>query len=72
MFDGGAMAFAGSNSLLHFGAVDWQCTVYLNRQRLGSHTGGYDGFSFNSTAIQAGQNELMVFVYDPSELYGQT
>ena len=35
--------------LLHFGAVDWQTTVYLNGVELGNHTGGYDGFDFDIT-----------------------
>jgi hypothetical protein len=42
----GATAFAGSRSVLHFGAVDWLTKVYLNKQLLGNHSGGYDGFSF--------------------------
>ena len=69
-FDG-SKAFAGENSLIHFGAVDWYSTVYLNTVRLGDHKGGYDAFSFNSSAIRPGENELLVFVYDPSELGGQ-
>jgi len=45
----------GAKTLLHFGAVDWQATVYLNGLllrhdgRLGNHTGGYDGFGFDVT-----------------------
>ena len=40
---------------------------------LGEHTGGYDGFSFDTSdgAITSGENELIVFVYDPSELGAQ-
>src|SRR5688572_29351950 len=30
--------------LLHFGAVDWKCTVWVNGQQVGEHTGGYDPF----------------------------
>jgi hypothetical protein len=30
----------GGRALLHFGAVDWQSTVYLNGKALGNHTGG--------------------------------
>ena len=37
--------------LLHFGAVDWQASVYLNGKFLGNHTGGYDGFSFDITHV---------------------
>jgi hypothetical protein len=54
-------------TLLHFGAVDWQTSVYLNKQALGNHTGGYDGFSFDVTEhLQEKGNELLVYVFDPS------
>lgn len=54
--------------LLHFGAVDWQTVVYLNQVKVGNHTGGYDGFSFDITNhIQSNGNELLIYVYDPSD-----
>mmetsp|Transcript_30293 Transcript_30293/g.86462 ORF Transcript_30293/g.86462 Transcript_30293/m.86462 type:complete len:125 (-) Transcript_30293:273-647(-) len=54
--------------LLHFGAVDWQATVYFNGEKLGKHSGGYDGFSFDVThLVRKTGNELILFVYDPSE-----
>ncbi|WP_276088056.1 sugar-binding domain-containing protein [Pedobacter sp. JY14-1] len=54
--------------LLHFGAVDWQATVYLNGKEIGSHTGGYTAFSFDITEkLKAGKNELTVKVYDPTD-----
>lgn len=57
-----------SRTLLHFGAVDWQTTVYLNKQMLGNHTGGYDGFSFDITHhLQTNDNELLIYVHDPSD-----
>jgi hypothetical protein len=31
-------------TLLHFGAVDWQSTVFLNGEQIGNNTGGYNGF----------------------------
>ena len=34
---------------MHFGAVDWQTDVYVNGVWVGSHEGGYDGFSFPIT-----------------------
>jgi len=40
--------------------------VYLNKQLLGNHTGGYDGFSFDVTTHLAEQNELLLYVFDPS------
>jgi len=33
--------------LLHFGAVDQECTVYLNGKKLGEHRGGYLPFHFD-------------------------
>ncbi len=33
--------------LLHFGAIDWQSSVYLNGALVGNHTGGYDGFDID-------------------------
>ena len=55
--------------LLHFGAVDWQCDVYVNGKKVGSHEGGYDPFSFDiSAALKKGkQQEISIRVWDPSD-----
>lgn len=55
--------------LLHFGAVDWNSSVYLNGKLLGAHSGGYDGFSFtlSATDLKPSGNELLVYVFDPSD-----
>ncbi len=55
-------------TLLHFGAVDWQCDVYVNGQRVGSHQGGYDPFSFDITTqlVKGNKQEVAVRVWDPS------
>jgi beta-galactosidase/beta-glucuronidase len=59
----------GERVLLHFGAVDWECQVWVNGQRVGSHRGGYDPFSFDiSSAVQEGDNELVVAVWDPTDV----
>ena len=29
---------------LHFGAVDYKCTVYVNEKKVGTHVGGYVSF----------------------------
>ena len=57
------------NMLLHFGAVDWLCDVYVNGTKVGTHQGGYDPFSFDITsALKKGtQQELAVRVWDPSD-----
>src|SRR5690606_16626170 len=55
--------------LLHFGAVDWQCAVYVNGQKAGSHEGGYDPFSIDITPYleKGAQQELVVGVWDPTD-----
>ena len=53
--------------LLHFGAVDWKAMVRVNGKLVGEHKGGYDPFTFDITeAVQDGENELTVAVYDPT------
>ncbi|TXK49104.1 beta-galactosidase [Pontibacter qinzhouensis] len=54
--------------LLHFGAVDWQCDVYVNGKKAGSHAGGYDPFSIDITSFltNSSQQEIAVSVWDPS------
>ena len=62
----------GERLLLHFGAVDWEATVWLNGRRLGQHTGGYDPFTFDATsALKPGENELVVAVWDPTDAGSQ-
>jgi beta-galactosidase/beta-glucuronidase len=57
----------GKKLLLHFDAVDQSCTIWLNRKEIGSHTGGYDGFTFDITDnIINSENELIVKVQDPT------
>jgi beta-galactosidase/beta-glucuronidase len=61
--------FAAGSTLLHFGAVDWNATVYVNGKQAGApHFGGYSAFGFDITAMLAPMNnELIVAVYDPSD-----
>lgn len=37
--------------LLHFGAVDYHCKVWINGQLCGSHTGGYASFTLDATGL---------------------
>ena len=61
-------SFEGKRTILHFCAVDWQTTVYLNGKEIGSHTGGYNPFSFDITDyLVDSDNELIVKVYDPTD-----
>lgn len=50
--------------ILHFGAVDQECTVYLNDNLLGKHIGGYLPFSFDITDYLKNENELRVIAID--------
>jgi hypothetical protein len=59
---------AGKRTLLHFGAVDNEATVFVNGKNVGSHKGGYTGFSFDITsALKSGHNEIIIKVYDPTD-----
>lgn len=62
-------SFGRKNVLLHFGAVDWQCDVFVNGKKIGSHQGGYDPFSFDITqALNKGRNQTVaVRVWDPTD-----
>ncbi len=62
-------AMKKQNVLLHFGAVDWQTTVYVNGQQAGTHQGGYDPFSFDITSLlkKSGSQEITVSVWDPTD-----
>ena len=54
--------------ILHFGAVDQNCEVYINHQKVGEHTGGYLPFSIDITRrIEPGVNLLSLKVVDVSD-----
>jgi beta-galactosidase/beta-glucuronidase len=59
----------GDRVLLHFGAVDWQCDVFVNGANVGSHQGGYDSFTLDITEQlrSEGPQELIVSVWDPTD-----
>ena len=59
---------AGRRLILHFGAVDQACVVYVNGQKAARHTGGYLPFEADITALVcSGENELIVAVKDLSD-----
>ena len=61
----------GKEILLHFGAVDWKCTVWVNDIKVGGHIGGYTPFNFNITsALKKGKNTIRVRVFDPTDIVG--
>ena len=58
--------------LLHLGAVDWEATVVVNGEAFPIHRGGSDPFSFDITdSLKAGENELAVRVWDPTDTGSQ-
>ena len=57
-----------SRWILHFGAVDQWCEVFVNGKRAGDHLGGYLPFSFDITCfLHNGSNLLQVTVSDLSD-----
>lgn len=66
----------GERLLLHFGAVDQHCSVYINGKKAGSHSGGYWPFYFDiSGFLKDCENEIVVSVTDNTdtgdEAYGK-
>jgi beta-galactosidase/beta-glucuronidase len=61
--------FKNKRTLLHFGAVDWQCDVYVNGKKVGAHQGGYDPFSIDITTAlnKSGNQQIAVRVWDPTD-----
>ena len=59
----------GSRVLLHFGAVDQSCKVYVNGTYAGSHDGGYLPFTLDITAclVKGQETVLEVCVSDSSD-----
>ncbi|WP_326980833.1 glycoside hydrolase family 2 TIM barrel-domain containing protein [Chitinophaga sancti] len=58
----------GEKVLLHFGAVDFQATIFVNGKEVGRHSGGYEAFTLDITnVLKTGDNVLVVKVYDPTD-----
>lgn len=54
--------------LLHFGAVDQRCEVYVNGLLAGGHIGGYLPFTVDITdQAKVGRNKIQVLVQDVSD-----
>ena len=55
-------------TILHFGAVDERCEVFLNGAAAGKHAGGYLPFALDvSGLVRPGENEIVVAVRDESD-----
>ncbi|MGA2031830.1 MAG: sugar-binding domain-containing protein [Thermoguttaceae bacterium] len=61
--------WSGRRILLHFGAVDWEAAVLVNGRNMGSHRGGFDGFTLDITdALKKDDlQEIVVSVWDPTD-----
>ena len=61
--------WAGQRLLLHFGAVDWETTVWVNGKEVTHHRGGYDPFSVDITDMlkSSGPQEIVLSVWDPTD-----
>ncbi|MEA2575764.1 MAG: hypothetical protein QOH93_3062, partial [Chloroflexia bacterium] len=54
--------------LLHFGAVDYWCQVFINGSLAAEHEGGYTPFTIPARQyLHAGSNEIVVRVYDSAQ-----
>jgi hypothetical protein len=59
----------GGKVFLHFGAVDWESTVWINGREAGTHRGGYDPFTYDITDVLAAgaKQEIVLRVLDPTD-----
>lgn len=58
----------GKRILLHFDAVDFETTAWLNGKKIGAHKGGSDPFTFDiTTHVKKGEQELVLSVWDPTD-----
>lgn len=66
----------GQRVILHFGAVDYLCRVWVNGLEAGTHSGGYASFQFDITdQCRGGENTIVVYaedhVRDPHQARGK-
>ncbi|MFC5402667.1 glycoside hydrolase family 2 protein [Cohnella soli] len=60
-------AWRGKRVLLHFGAVDYEATVWVNGELVVRHEGGHTPFSADITdVLRDSDNVVVVRAYDPS------
>ena len=63
----------GKHILLNFGAVDWKCELFINKNKVGEHTGGYTFFSFDITDfLKKGKNTILLKVTDITDTVDPT
>lgn len=55
----------GRRVILHFGACDFKTDVFVNKEHVGTHKGGYSSFSFDITEfMHDGENTVVVSAED--------
>ncbi|RNA67653.1 glycoside hydrolase family 2 protein [Alteribacter keqinensis] len=59
--------WAGKGIILHFGAVDYQASVWVNGQLVASHEGGHVPFKADITDVIQERNQLTVRVEDATK-----
>ncbi|MDF2441253.1 MAG: hypothetical protein JWN98_2237 [Abditibacteriota bacterium] len=60
----------GQNILLHFGAVDYRTTVWVNGHEVGHNQGGHVPFNFDiAPYLKKGKNRLCLRVEDPQDAF---
>jgi len=58
------------NILLHFGAVDYRTTVWVNGEEVGHNQGGHVPFNFDiAPYVKKGKNRVVLRVEDPQDPY---
>lgn len=64
----------GFSTILHFGAVDYSCEVFIDGESVGTHVGGSSSFSFDLGArVSPGsRHDLVVAVHDDIRSGNQT
>ena len=63
-------AWKGKQIILHFGAVDYECEVWVNGEPAGTHKGGNNPFSFDITKYIkkiSGVQNIVLSVIDPTD-----
>jgi beta-galactosidase/beta-glucuronidase len=63
-------AWSGQDILLHFGAVDYKSTVWVNGYEVGHNQGGHVPFSFDiAPYLRSGANRIVVRAEDQQDAY---